>query len=54
MDRSGTRTRVVLHDTVMDSDLRIAAVSTIPMAIEEIDSEGETNTDEEERNIGNG
>ena len=37
----------------MDSDLRIAAVSTVPMGIEEIDSDGETNT-EEERNIGNG
>ena len=54
MDRSGTRTSVVLHkftkvpwlklgrdNRVLDSDLRIAAVSTRPMAIEEIDSEEE-------------
>ena len=54
MDRSGTRTSVLLHRfaklpwlklrrdiSVLDSDLRIAAVSTGPMAIEEIDSEEE-------------
>ena len=54
MDRSSTRTRVVLHkfakvpwlklrrdNSVLDSDLRIAAVSTRPVAIEEIDSEEE-------------
>ena len=50
MDRAGARTSVVLHkfgkvpwlklrrdNSVLDSDLRIAAVSTRPMAIEEID-----------------
>ena len=54
MDRAGTRTSVVLHkfakvpwlklrrdNSVLDSDLRNAAVSTRPMAIEEIDSEEE-------------
>ena len=54
MDRSGTRTSVVLHkfakvpwlklrrDTsVLDSDLRMAAVNTKPMAIEELDSNEE-------------
>ena len=60
LDRSGTRTSVVLHkfamnDPVLDSDLRIAALSTGPVAIEEIDSKGETNTPEEqERNTGKG
>ena len=67
VDRSGTRTSVVLHkfakvpwlklrrdDTVLDSDFRIATLSTRPLAIEEIDSEEETNTPEEERNTGNG
>ena len=52
MDRSGTRTSVVLHkfakvpwlklrrdNTVLDSDLRIAAVSTRPMAIDHGGSE---------------
>ena len=55
MDRAGTRTSVILHkfaevpwlqlrrdNSVLDSDLRIAAVSTRPMAIEEVDSEEET------------
>ena len=54
MDRSGTRTSVVLHksakvpwlklrrdDAVLDSDLRIAALSTRPTGIEEIDAEEE-------------
>ena len=54
MDRSGTRTSVVLHkfakvlwltlrrdDTLLDSDLRIAALGTRLVAIEEIDSEVE-------------
>ena len=57
MDRSGTRTSLVLHkfakvpwlkfrrdDTVLDSDLRIAALSTRPMAIGEVDSEEERQT----------
>ena len=57
MDRSGSRTSVVLHkfakepwlklrrdDTALDSDLMIAALSTRPKAIEEIDSEEETQT----------
>ena len=56
MDRSGTRTSVVLHkfakvpwlklrgDSVMDSDLKIAALGTRPMAIEEIDSDEERQT----------
>ena len=57
MDRSGTRTSVVLHkfakvpwlklrrdDTVRDSDLRIAALGTRPMATEEIDAEEERQT----------
>ena len=68
LDRSGTRTCVVLHkfakvlwlklrrdDTVLDSDLRMAAPRTGPLAIEEIDSKEETNTpEEEERNTGKG
>ena len=54
MDRSGTRTSVVLHkfakvpwlklrrdNSVLDSDLRIATVSKRPMAIEETDSKEE-------------
>ena len=54
MDRSGTLTSVILHkfakvpwlklrrdNTVLDSELRIAALSTRPVAIEEIDSEEE-------------
>ena len=54
MDRAGTRTSVILHkfaevpwlhlrrdNSVLDSDLRIVAVSTRPMAIEEVDSEEE-------------
>ena len=54
MDRSGIRTSVVLHklakvpwlklrrdNSVLDSDLRIAAVSTRPLAIEESDSKEE-------------
>ena len=57
MDRSGTRTSVVLHkfvkvswlklrrdDTVLDSDLKVVALSTRPRAIEEIDSEEERQT----------
>ena len=57
MDRSGTRTSVVLHklakvpwlmlrrdDSVLDSDVRIEALSTRPMAIEEIDSEEDRQT----------
>ena len=57
MDRSGTRTSVVPHmfakvpclklrrdDTVLDSKLKIAALGTRPMAIEEIDSEEERQT----------
>ena len=52
MDRCGTQTSVTLHkfakvpwlklrrdNSVMDSDLKIAAVNTKPMAIEEIDSD---------------
>ena len=54
MDRCGTRTSATLHkfakvpwfklhrdNSVMDSDLKIAAVNTKPMAIEEIDSDEE-------------
>ena len=57
MDRSDTRTSVLLHkfakvlwlklhrdNNVLDSDLRIAAVSTRPMEIEEIGSEEERQT----------
>ena len=57
MERSGTRTCMVLHkfakvswlklrrdDTVLNSDLKIAALSTRPTAIEEIDSEEERQT----------
>ena len=57
MDRSGSRTSVFLHmfakvpwlkfrrdDTVLDSDLRIAALNTRPKTIEEIDSEEERQT----------
>ena len=57
MDRCGTRISVTLHkfakvpwlklrrdNSVMDSDLRIAAVNTEPMAIEEIDSDEERRT----------
>ena len=57
MCRSGTRTSVGLHkfakvpwlklrrdDTVRDSDLRIAALGTRPMAVEEIDSEEDRQT----------
>ena len=43
-------------NSVLDSDLRIAPVSTRPMAIKEIDSEEERETstlEEEERNAGN-
>ena len=55
MDRAGTCTSVVLHkfakvpwlklrrddSVLLDSELKIAALSTRPMAIEEIDSEEE-------------
>ena len=54
MDRCGTQTSVILHkfpkvpwlklrrdNSVLDSDLKIAAVNTKPMAIEEIDSDEE-------------
>ena len=57
MDKCGTRSSVVLHkfakvpwlklgrdDTVLDSDLRVAALGTRPMAIEEIDPEEERQT----------
>ena len=57
MDRCDTQTRVILHkfakvpwlklrrdNSVMDSDLKIAAVNTKPMAIEEIDSDEERRT----------
>ena len=57
MDRCGTRTSVILHkfakvlwlklrrdNSVLDSNLRIAAVNTKPMAIEEIDSDEERRT----------
>ena len=57
MDRCGTRTSVTLHKfakvlwlklrrdiSVMDSVLRIAAVNTKPMSIEEIDSDEEGRT----------
>ena len=57
MERSGTRTCTVLHkfakvswlklrrdDTLLNSDLKIAALSTRPTAIEEIDSEEERQT----------
>ena len=69
MDRAGTRTSVVLQkfakvpwlklrrdNSVQESYLRIAAVSTRPMEIEEIDSEEERQStpEEEERNAGNG
>ena len=57
MDRCGTQTSVILHKfakvpwlklrrdiSVTDSDLKIAAVNTKPMAIEEIDSDEERRT----------
>ena len=55
MDRCGTQASVILHakvpwlklrrdNSVMDSDLKIAAVNTKPMAIEEIDSDEERQT----------
>ena len=57
MQRTRARTSAVLHkfakvpwlklrrdDTVLDSDLRIAVLGTRPLAIEEIDSEEETQT----------
>ena len=57
MDRCGTQTSVILHkfakvpwlklrrdNSVMDSDLKIAAVNTKPMAIEEIGSDEERQT----------
>ena len=57
MDRCDTRTSVILHkfakvpwlklrpdNSVLDSDLRIAAVNTKPMAIEEIGSDEERQT----------
>ena len=57
MDRCGTRTSVILHkfakvtwlklcrdNSVMDSDLKIAAVNTKPMAKEEIGSDEERQT----------
>ena len=55
MDRCGTQASVILHakvpwlklrrdNSVMDSDLKIAAVNTKPMAIEEIDSDEERHT----------
>ena len=69
MDRAGTRTSVILHkfaevpwlqlrrdNSVLDNDLRIAAVSTRPMAIEEVDSEEERESTpgEEEASAGDG
>ena len=69
MDRCGTQRSVILHkfakvpwlklrrdNSVVDSDLKIAAVNTKPMAIGEIDSDEERqNTpEEEEGNAGNG
>ena len=56
MDRCGTQTSVILHkfaklpwlklrrDCVVDSDLKIVAVNTKPMAIEEIVSDEERQT----------
>ena len=57
MDRCGTQISVMLHkfaqvswlklrrdNSVMDSDLKIAAVNTKPMAIEEIDSDEDRRT----------
>ena len=53
LDRCGTRTSVILHkfakvlwlrrrdNSILDSDLRIAAVNVKPMVIEEIDSDEE-------------
>ena len=68
MDRCGTQTSVILRkfakvpwlklrrdNCVLDSDLRIPAVNTKPMAIEEIgsDEERQNTPEEEEGNAGN-
>ena len=63
MDRCGTQTSVILHkfakvpwlklrrdNSVLDSDLKIAAVNTKPMAIEEIGSDEERQTRLRRRN----
>ena len=67
MDRCGTQTSVILHkfakvpwlklrrdDSVVDCDLKIAAVNTKPMANEEIGLDEERQTRLKKRNAGNG